>query len=114
MAADRSIEARFAAALSAQANVWYELELYVAGASPHSQHTITTLITLCERALSGRYSLRVIDIFQQPERAVAAGIVAAPTLIRIAPQPTVWLVGDLHDERAVLRGLDIALELGRT
>lgn len=112
MAADRSTEARFAAALRAQANMSYELELYVAGASPHSQRAITTLIALCERTLSGRYTLRVIDILQQPERASTAGIVAVPTLIRVAPQPTVRLIGDLSDEQAVLRGLDIAVEVG--
>lgn len=113
MSADHSARARFAAALAARMAMHYELELYVAGASPHSQSAITTLIALCERDLGGRYTLTVIDIFQQPERARTANIVAVPTLIRRAPQPTVRVIGDLSDEHTVLSALDIALEAGR-
>ena len=36
----------------------------------------------CERELVGAYDLEVVDLYDSPERAQPANIVAAPTLIR--------------------------------
>lgn len=47
------------------------------------------------------YTLEIIDLYQQPARAIADQIVAAPTLVRRLPEP-IRLVGDLSDDEKVL------------
>ncbi len=49
----------------------------------------------------------VIDIYQQPELAQKAQIIAAPTLVKSLPLPLRRLVGDLSNRRRVLMGLDL-------
>lgn len=86
----------------------YELRLYVTGTSPRSGQAIANVRALCEEFLPGRYDLEVIDIFQQPGRAVTEQIIAAPTLIKITPKPARRLIGDLSDRHKVLAGLNLA------
>ena len=85
--------------------VAYELRLFIAGTSPRSQRTIENLRRICRNQLADRHSLAIIDIYQQPELAEAAQIVAAPTLLKLAPSPVRRIIGDLSDEARVLRGL---------
>ena len=49
----------------------------------------------------------MIDIYQQPELAQEAQIIAAPTLVKRLPLPLRRLVGDLSNRRRVLLGLDL-------
>jgi circadian clock protein KaiB len=100
---------RFEAALSASADQAFVLRLYVAGATPLSQRAITNLTRLCEDELQGRYSLEVIDIYQRPQLAADEQIIAAPTLVRLLPEPVARVVGDLSDRAKVLVGLDLRL-----
>jgi circadian clock protein KaiB len=97
----------YEAALAHRREDTYVLRLYVTGSTPQSLRAITTLRRLCERHLAGRYDLEVIDIYQQPERAEAADIVAAPTLIKQLPPPLRRFVGDLSSEERLLVGLDL-------
>ncbi|MDB5368490.1 MAG: KaiB domain protein [Roseomonas sp.] len=88
----------------------YHLRLFVAGTSPLSLRTIQVLRRLCGRYLAGRVDLEVVDIYQQPELAERDQILAAPTLVKLAPLPLRRLIGDLSDERQVLRALALPLE----
>ena len=85
----------------------YVLRLYVAGMTPRSIQAMETIKRVCEQHLHGRYSLEVIDIYQQPMVAKADQIIAAPTLIRMLPEPLRRLIGDMSDEQRVLVGLDL-------
>jgi circadian clock protein KaiB len=85
----------------------YRLRLFVAGTAPRSLRAVEALRHLCEAHLPGRYELEIVDIYQQPALAERDGIVAAPTLLRVAPQPERRISGDLLDEGRVLRGLEI-------
>src|SRR5690242_12676809 len=76
----------------------YELQLYVTGTTPRSARCIINLLKFCERRLAGRYKLKIIDIYQQPELARSEQIIAAPTLIKKFPLPLRKLVGDLSDQ----------------
>lgn len=87
----------------------YLLRLYVAGMSPRSRRALESLRGLLERVLAGSYDLEVIDIYQEPDEAEKNQIVAAPTLIKRAPNPVKVLVGDMSDTRRLLIGLDVAL-----
>ncbi|NVO86065.1 circadian clock KaiB family protein [Hymenobacter terrestris] len=85
----------------------YVLELYITGATPNSLRAVRNLKDICEQYLAGRYELSIIDIYQQPELAQTAQIIAAPTLIKVSPEPRRWLVGDLSDRLRALRLLGV-------
>ena len=62
---------------------------------------------ICETHIPGRYDLEIIDIYQQPDLAERDGILAAPTLLKVAPHPERRISGDLLDEGRILRCLEI-------
>jgi circadian clock protein KaiB len=63
----------------------YILRLYVTGMTPKSTRTIANVQKLCEKHLTGRYELDVIDIYQQLKLAKGEQIIATPTLIKKTP-----------------------------
>lgn len=85
----------------------YVLRLFVSGATPRSVAAIENIKEICESHLQGRYDLQVIDIYQQPEMARNAEIIAAPTLIKQLPLPLRKILGDLSETERVLVGLDL-------
>ena len=85
----------------------YILRLYVTGATPQSLKAITNLKRICEEYLKNRYTLEIIDIYQQPHLAEGDQIVAAPTLIKKLPFPLKKLIGDMSNTQRVLLGLDL-------
>lgn len=85
----------------------YHLRLFIAGMTTRSQFAIANLHRIVDERLRGRLDLEIVDIYQQPHLAEANQVVAAPTLLRIEPQPVRRIIGDLSDEARVLRGLDL-------
>lgn len=85
----------------------YVLHLYISGATPNSARAVHHLRDICERYLPDRYDLQIIDLYQQPELAKAARIIAAPTLVAHWQGQTRRLIGDLSDRRRVLLLLGI-------
>ena len=85
----------------------YVLRLYIAGLTPQSSRAITNLRRICEAHLEGRYTLEVVDLYQQPHLAQGEQIVAVPTLIKRLPLPLRHLIGDLSDTERILVGLDL-------
>ncbi|QKG55782.1 circadian clock protein KaiB [Hymenobacter sp. BRD128] len=85
----------------------YVLRLYVAGATPNSTRAVRNIKEICEQYLAGRYVLRIIDMYQQPQLAGEEQIIAAPTLVRQQPLPRRQLIGDLSNRATVLAVLGI-------
>ncbi|MCG2615078.1 circadian clock KaiB family protein [Terrimonas sp. NA20] len=85
----------------------YSLRLFVAGTSTTSLRAITNLNKILEENLKSRYNLEIIDIYQQPGLAEQENISAVPLLVKYAPYPKRFLVGDMSDKQRVLRGLGI-------
>src|SRR4051812_8780638 len=85
----------------------YVLKLYVSGSTPRSVKAIQNIKSICEEHLAGRYSLEVIDIYQQPALAKGEQIIAVPTLIKKLPTPLRMFIGDLTDTEKILFGLDL-------
>lgn len=85
----------------------YVLKLYVTGASRRSQRAIRNLNEICEQFLAGQYDLAIIDLYQFPDSARKAGVLAAPTLVREMPSPVRRLIGDLSQKDRVLLFLDL-------
>jgi len=88
----------------------YALRLYITGQTPLSETSLRNINEVCAQHLAGRFELEVIDIYQQPQLAREAQILAAPTLIKRLPLPFRRLVGDLSNRKQVLLGLDIQQE----
>jgi len=88
----------------------YLLRLYLTGLTPKSVDALRNIRRICEENLKGEYVLEVVDIYQRPKLASDEQIVAAPTLIKVLPEPIRRLIGNLSDEEKVLVGLDIRRE----
>jgi len=86
----------------------YVLSLYVAGLTSRSTSAVERIRAVCERYLAGRYTLTIIDLYMQPELARLAQVVVAPTLIKQSPTPVRLFIGDMADEKKILKGLNIA------
>ena len=87
----------------------YKLKLFVTGASPNSIRAISNLKRICEQHIQKRYTLEIIDIYQDAALAEKEQLIALPLLIKKSPAPERRLIGDMSDETKVLRGLGIRL-----
>ena len=85
----------------------YVLRLFITGATPNSVRALTNIKEICENHLKGRYSLEIIDVYQQVEIAEKEQIIALPLLIKKMPLPERRLIGDMSDIQKVLKGLEI-------
>jgi len=92
----------FARAVAEHPKDRYVLRLYVSGMTPRSLRAISNLQKLCTQYLPGRHEVEVIDIYQQPELAKGAQIVAVPTLVKELPPPLRRVIGDLSDRGRML------------
>lgn len=85
----------------------YQLSLFVAGTSSLSMRAINNLKIILTEYLEGKYELEVIDVHQQPLKAVNDDVTAVPMLIKKHPSPSRKLIGDMSNTAKVLRGLGI-------
>jgi circadian clock protein KaiB len=85
----------------------YSLRLYITGTSERSNRAVAAIRSLCEELLPGKYDLEVVDIYQQPVKAMDAQIIAAPTLVKMLPKPLKRFIGNLSDRKKVVSGLDL-------
>jgi circadian clock protein KaiB len=91
----------------------YNLRLYVAGQTPKSIAALSNLRRLCEKYLSGRYKIDVIDLMVDPTLAQRDEIIAVPTLVRYVPEPIKRIIGDLGNSDRVLTrlGIDVSAKM---
>jgi circadian clock protein KaiB len=87
----------------------YQLCLYVAGNTPRSVAALKNLKNICDTHLAGRYTIELVDLQVNPQRAADDQILAIPTLVRKFPEPMRKIIGDLSNEERVLAGLDVPL-----
>jgi len=93
--------------IEAPAETKVVLDLYIAGMSNRSLRAVERVSRLCQRYLPGRFSLQIVDIYVQPDRAEAAQVIATPTLVRSRPTPLRQVVGDMSDEGRLLVALGV-------
>ena len=94
-------------ALAEIGEIHYCLRLYIAGTTTNSVRALENIKKICEEHLQDQYELEVIDIYQQPEIARSAIIVAVPTLLKTLPPPLQRIIGDMSNTEKTLRCLDI-------
>ncbi|OAI55766.1 circadian clock protein KaiB [Verrucomicrobiaceae bacterium SCGC AG-212-N21] len=92
---------------AADGQKFWNLRLYVAGQTPKSLMAFANLKRLCEEHLTDRYSIEVVDLMREPQRAKTDQIVALPTLVRKLPEPIKRVIGDLSNADKVKIGLDL-------
>lgn len=86
---------------------FWELRLYIAGASPHSLTALSNLKKFCEDNLKGKYRIEVVDLVENPQLASGDQILAIPTLVRKLPPPMKKIIGDLSNKLGIFVGLDL-------
>ncbi|SKB46246.1 circadian clock KaiB family protein [Dyadobacter psychrophilus] len=90
-------------------NDHYVLRLFVTGASLNSRRAVVNIKEICETYMKDKYSLEIIDVYQQKTIAEKEQIIALPLLIKSAPLPARRLIGDMSDTKKVLKGLGISI-----
>lgn len=92
--------------VDADPDTWH-LYLYVAGMTPTAERALANLEAICKSHLARRYTLNVVDLLDEPERAESEQILAVPTLVRGLPLPVRKIVGDLSNTKRALQGLGL-------
>ena len=82
------------------------LRLYISGNAPNSVRAVANLEAICKQYLKD-YKLEVVDVFEQPVRALADGVLVTPSLAKVYPAPVATVVGNLSDRSSVLLALGI-------
>lgn len=83
------------------------MRLYVAGEAVNSRLARSNLATICKESLLGKFELEVVDVLEEPRRALADGILVTPSLAKVAPRPAATIVGNLSDRSSVIRALGL-------
>jgi circadian clock protein KaiB len=83
------------------------LRLYISGNAPNSVRAIANLEAICQQYLKDGYKLEIVDVFEQPLRALADGVLVTPSLAKVSPGPAANVIGNLSDKRKVLLMLGV-------
>jgi circadian clock protein KaiB len=86
----------------------HRFRLYVTGVAPNSARALANLNEFCHRHLPDCHEIEVIDLDTVPSRALSDGIYMTPTLVRIAPEPEVRVVGSLTEVAPMLAVLGLS------
>lgn len=85
----------------------FKFQLFVAGDTPNSAEALGNLTRLCHEYLPERHEIDVVDVFREPVRALAEGILMTPTLIRLVPSSAIRVVGTLSNAQAMFQALGL-------
>jgi len=85
----------------------FAFRLYMAEDTHNSALAFANLTALCKAHLDNNYSIEVIDVIKQPDRALADGIRMTPTLLKLAPLPACTIIGTLSHKERVMSALGI-------
>jgi circadian clock protein KaiB len=86
------------------------LRLYVAGAGPNSERARANLEALRGELEDDGWRLEVVDVLEEPLRALQEGVLVTPTLRKLAPPPEQTIIGDLSDSARVRAALGLGAE----
>jgi circadian clock protein KaiB len=87
--------------------IMFKFRLYVADETLNSGQAVANLRAICNRYLPGRYNIEFVDVFKEPDRAMADRVFMTPTLVKLAPDPIGRIVGNLSQTRLVLQVLGL-------
>ena len=87
----------------------FKFRLYVAGDTQNSAQAVANLTALCRARLPDRHHIEVVDVFREPKRALADGILMTPTLVKLSPSPVRRIIGTLSQTQPVLLALGLEI-----
>jgi circadian clock protein KaiB len=85
----------------------FKFRLYVAGDAQNSAQAVANLTALCQEYLLHRHDIEVVNVFREPKRALADGVLMTPTLVKLAPSPVRRILGTLSQRQPVLLALGL-------
>jgi circadian clock protein KaiB len=85
----------------------YRFRLYIAGDAQNSAQAAANLKAICREHLPNQHTIEIVDVFLEPERALAESIFMTPTLIKLGPHPIRRIVGTLSQTQPVLHALGL-------
>ena len=57
---------------------------------------------ICDEHFAAAHELEIVDLLEDPRRALADGIIVTPTLLKVTPLPVQRVIGNLSDTTQVL------------
>lgn len=85
----------------------FVLRLFVSGRSASVEPTLRKLHHALETSLKEPYTLKVVDVYRNPEQAEEDQITATPTLLKVWPPPSKRIVGNLDDMEQLMNILTL-------
>ena len=79
--------------------------LYVAPGEASSSRALSNLRTICSAYFGRNCQIEVIDTLKDPLSAEKDEIAETPTLIKLFPEPTWRVIGDLSEDALVLAAM---------
>ena len=83
------------------------LRLYVAASAPNSLRARANLEAIVREHLDERSTVEIVDVVDEPLRALEDGVLVTPTLVKMSPGPVATLVGNLSERATILLALGI-------
>src|SRR5258708_21112420 len=65
----------------------FVFRLYVVDEGPSSARAIANLSAICEKHLPDNHQIEIVNLLQNPRRALSVTILVTPTLIKLSPAP---------------------------
>ena len=84
----------------------YSFRLYIAGISTDNQVAILKFKKLFTGKFDGAFKFEVIDVLQEPERAMEDNILATPMLVKVSPSPAVKIILNSVEEENLAKEID--------
>lgn len=85
----------------------HEVRLYIMGRTARSKKAVEDLKALLEAKHKGQYSLKIIDVMENPQLAEKDMVFATPTVVKASPPPQKRIIGDLSKSENVLARLGL-------
>ena len=91
----------------------YLLKMYVTGHTQKMANTIEQVRQMLRDTLDlleDEQTIEIIDVLETPQRAIEDKVFATPTLVKVSPQPSRRIVGDLSNSQKVSDALDLLMK----
>lgn len=83
------------------------LRLFVSRRKANSIEAETNFIELYESHLKNDYHYEIIDILENPAAALEHNVPVVPMLIKVSPEHSVTIIGNLRDKKKILTVLQM-------
>lgn len=86
----------------------FKFRLYVAGDAQNSAQARANLNSFCRTYLAGRHAIEVVNVFDEPKRALADRVFMTPMLVKLSPPPApTHIVGTLSQTGLLRQALGL-------